>query len=55
MFADPELDYQDADDLKEQIKAGATDIITVNKKTGDVWVRRLGSDEPGEWVGIIEP
>jgi hypothetical protein len=41
--------------MKEQIGAQPDDIVTVNKKTGDVWVRRPGSREPGEWVGNIGP
>ena len=50
-----ELGYEGAEDMKDQIDAGSQDIVTVNKKTGDVWVRRPGSSEPGDWVGIIEP
>jgi hypothetical protein len=42
--------------MKEAAFGGSsTDIVTVNKKTGDVWIRRPGGRGPGTWVGTIEP
>ncbi len=46
------LGYEDAHDLKKG-QAGGQGIISIDKKTGDVWLRKPGS-WPGQWQGNIK-